>query len=266
MGVSGGMMELAIPLIEIPAGQLTFTYPPSDIWMAYIYVIAFLFLARVVLLIGPYDQLVRKYAPHAGGLFRQVLRIKKLTGLRGLYTLIIREILILGPPSLFTIGLRLSVGHPGRIGWTEESMTIFAAFVVVWVIFDFMRIFRTRRSIHAITESKWSKPKAMKRVLSTFGWSMQRLSDLAELGGEEITPDVSDKVEQHWAKKSVTTSVGYLKSLTGKSASAAKKAIEGKVQHEFKKGTKMQWKLFLIDMAMSATPLGIIYLMSHLFT
>lgn len=252
--------------IEIPAGELTFTYPPSDIWMGYIYVIIFLFLSRIVLLIGPYDQLFRKYAPHAGGLVKQVFTIRKLTGLRGLYSLLLREFMILAAPSALTIGVRLTFGHPGSPGWSSESTTIFAAFVVIWVILDFMRIIRTRRSIHAITESKWAKPKAMKRVLSTFGWSMKRLSNLAELGGEQITPDVSEKVEEKWAKKTVKTSVGFLKSLTGKSASAAKKAIEGKVQQEFNKGTQMKWKLFFIDLAMSVTPLALIYLLSFLFS
>ena len=259
-------MELAIPLIEIPAGELTFTYPPSDIWMAYIYVIVLLFLARLVLLIGPYDQLFRKYAPHAGGLLKQIFKIRKLTGLRGLYALVLRELSILVIPSLTTLGVRMSVGHPGRVGWNEQSTIIFSSFVIIWVILDFMRIFRTRRSIHAIIESKWSKPKAMKRVLSTFGWSMKRLSNLAEMGGEQITPDVTEKVRQNWGKKTVKTSVGFLKSLTGKSATAAKKVIEEKVQQEFKKGTKMQWKLFARDLAMSITPLGIIYLLSYLFS
>jgi len=257
-------MPLDLPRIEIPAGEFTFTFPPADAWMAYIYVIVVLILVRLVLLAGPYDSLIRKYAPHAGGLLRQLFRLRKITGLHGLYALGIRELATLVTPTLFAVGFRLSLGHPGRVEWNTISEIIFGAFVVVWVILDTLRILKTRRSIHALVESKWSRPKAMKRVMSTFGWSLETLSSLANLGGEELSSEVTDPVESGWASNIAKKSWKFVKSITKESAIAAKGAIDSKVQETFKEKTKMQWRLLFADLMLSLIPLSLLYILSYL--
>jgi hypothetical protein len=259
-------MPLTLPRFEIPAGEFTFTFPPADAWMAYIYVVVILVFLRLILLTGPYDALIRKYAPHAGGLLRQMFRLRKITGLRGLYALGIRELFTLVMPPLFTLGFRLTLGHPGRVEWNTISEVIFGAFVIVWVILDVLRILKTRRSINALVDSRWSRPKAMKRVMSTFGWSLETLSSLANMGGEELSSEVVDPVESGWAASAAKKSWMLLKRTTKKSAIAAKDAIDSKVQKTFKSNTKMQWRLLFADMMLSFVPLSLLYLLSYLLS
>nr|AIF02254.1 hypothetical protein [uncultured marine group II/III euryarchaeote KM3_155_G07] len=243
-----------------PFGDFQFTFPPADPWMGYLLVIYFLIIIRLLLLIGPYDALLRRFGGKARSWLKRIRAVRKATGLKGLYKLVIREVIILLLPISLALSIRIFFGHPGRIPWTSKTLFFFGFFALFWIGAELTRIWKTRRSVLSIAEiSSFSSWKAG-AALDTLGLTSTALDSLSKLG-EDSTPE--DEEEKPGAVR------GYLRALSvrvGSAASFGKGKIDQNVQDRFDKSTKTQWKLLMTDIILSVFPLAVVYLLSWILT
>jgi hypothetical protein len=257
-------MSLAFPILnfvwETRYADFEFSFPPSDPWMGYLLVALFLIASRVVMLIGPYEAFVRRYGGEARSWLKRVLMVRKATGLRGVYKLVIREAIIMIMPLFLALGIRIIVGHPGSVPWTKTTMIFFGIFAICWVTAEFSRALKTRRSVLAIAETSSFDSWKAGAALDALGLTANALDSLSIIGEDSTTV-----VEE----ENPGIVEGYLKAFgdgVREVASRGKEALDGAVQDQFNKNTKPQWKSLWTDVTLSVFPLIVVYLMSSIFS
>ena len=257
-------MSLAFPILnfvwETRYADFVFSFPPSDPWMGYLLVALFLIVSRILILIGPYEAFVRRYGGEARSWLKRVLMVRKATGLRGVYKLVIREAIIMILPLSMALGIRIIVGHPGSVPWTTISMIFFGIFSMCWVIAEFSRALNTRRSVLAIAETSSFDSWKAGAALDALGLTASALDSLSILG-EEPPADVE--------QENPGIVEGYIKAFgegVREAASRGKEALDGVVQDQFDKNTKPQWRSLWTDVTLSVFPLIVVYLMSIIFS
>ena len=260
-------MPLDFQSLQVPAGEFTIAFPPADPWMAYLYVILILFALRLSLLGSPYvallEKLLENFSPKESrkGVWKAFRTLRKTGALKGLYWLLVLEIVTLLTPPALAISFRLILGHPGRIGWSMESQAIFIAFALVWVIADLYWIWKTRKAINTLRKSKWSDPKRMKKAMSTLGWSLNTLTSIANYAGEDLSIEIESEKESK-SKKALR----LLRKKVEKGASAAKNFLESTVQDQIKNQAGMLLLKWLRNILFSLIPLSLLYVLSYLFS
>jgi hypothetical protein len=265
-------------IIIVPFGPLTLSFPPSDPWMAFVCIIVLLFILRVVLLWGPYDGLWNKYGEDRKSLWNELWRIVKATGLKGVYGLLISEILLLITPSIFALSARLLLGPP-ETSWptSQNLLVVYGAFFSVWFLFEAREIYRTRKSVNAIIhtqnllQSIKLHPGVIKNVMKTFGWSREQLEELTKLGIEyaptETEPDSNTFVKaitKFW--KFHPSAIIARKATRGTAVIVAKK-IDEKTQKDFDSILESihSWKRVGKGFALNLVPLFAIYCFGYFF-
>ena len=257
-------MSLAFPILnfvwETRYADFEFSFPPSDPWMGYLLVAIFLIVSRIVILIGPYDAFVRRFGGEARSWLKRVLMVRKATGLKGVYKLVIREAIVMLLPLSLALGIRIFVGHPGSVPWTKTSMIFFGIFSIFWFTAEFSRALRTRRSVLAIAETSSFDSWKAGAALDALGLTATALDGLSKLG-EDSPMEVEEE------KPGIMQ--GYLKAFgegVREAALLGKKKIDEAVQVQFNKSTKPQWKSLWTDITLSVFPLIVVYLMSSIFS
>ena len=253
-------MSFAFPILnfvwETRYADFAFSFPPSDPWMGYLLVALFLIVSRVLMLIGPYDAMVRRFGGEARSWLKRVLMVRKATGLKGVYMLIIREIIILLLPLSMALGIRIFVGHPGSVPWTKTSMIFFGIFTIFWIVAEFSRALNTRRSVLAIAETSSFESWKAGAALDALGLTATALDGLSKLGNE-FPVDVEEEKSGFVQSYLKIFGVGVREA-----ASRGKEALDGAVQDQFDKNTKPAWKSLMTDIILSVFPLIVVYLLS----
>ena len=184
----GNMMAFGAPFILVPFGPLVLSFPPSDLWMAYLYFLVLHFILRCLMLWGPYESLLTKYGKEGKTLWKQLWRIVKATGLKGVYGLIIGEILLLITPSILALSTRLLIGPPAS-PWpiSQNLLIIYIALFLCWSVFEIRDIIKTRRAVNAILHSSnifydaLKHPGMVTNMMKTFGWGREKLDELSQM-------------------------------------------------------------------------------------
>ncbi|MDP6098672.1 MAG: hypothetical protein QF566_00665 [Candidatus Thalassarchaeaceae archaeon] len=271
-------MAFGAPILLLPLGPLVLSFPPSDIWMAYLYILALHFILRGLLLWGPYEGLLSKYGKEGKTLWKQLWRIVKATGLKGVYGLIVSEICLLILPSFLALSIRLLFGPPTSPWPTSQNLLIaYIILFVCWSVFEIRDIIKTRRSVNAILHSSnivntlKLHPSVMKNMMKTFGWGREQLEGLSKMDivnsptETEIEPDdvgVAKKIKN--ALKLAPQAMAVRK-VTKETAKIAATKIDEKAQKEFDSILESihSWKRVGKGLALNLMPLFILYGVAH---
>ena len=271
-------MTFGSPIIIVPFGPLSLSFPPSDPWMAFIYILVLLFFLRIVLLWGPYDGLWNKYGKDSKSMLKELWRIVKATGLKGVYGLIFSEILLLISPSIFALATRLFFGPPDTMWPTSQNLLLtYALFFLIWFILEVRDIFNTRKSVNAILYSSnivdtlKLHPGVMKNVMKTFGWGREQIEDLSKLGVEyvptEPDPDSSKFVKSITKFWKIHPSAKLARKATKATAKMVANKIDEKTQQSFDTILESihSWKRVGKGFALNLVPLLFLYCVGFLF-
>jgi len=268
-------MEIVSPRLDViwptPFGDFELTFPPADLWMGYLLVVFLLVLIRILLLIGPYDAFLRKFGGKTRSWIKRVISIKKTTGLKGIYRLLMREIIILFLPIILALSIRISFGHPGRLAWSNESAIFFGIFGIIWMVVEFLRIQKTRGAILTIAEDKMYKSWRTGAALDTLGFSSKALAWLSGLEDDSNTkPEQEVKEESTGILQSSLNTVSsgwkFGREKVGTAAKFGKKKLDDNLQNKFDDKTKTQWDLLISDTVYSTLPLVVVYFLSWVLT
>ena len=276
-------MEIVSPRLDVlwetPFGVFELTFPPADLWMGYILLSVLIVVIRVLGLIGPYDQLLRTFGGKTLNWIGRVKRIKKTTGLKGVYRLLIREIMILFLPIMLPLGIRISLGHPGRLSWSMLSSMLFGIFGTIWVFYECYRIKRTRNAVLTIAKDKRYKSWRTGAALDTFRMTSGALGELSKLQEEpnteseqQVDEEENTGVLQHslnvastgWEFGKKAAKLG--KNKLGSAAKSGKKKLDTNLQDKFDKMRKIRWDSLLFDTVYSTLPLLVVYYISWVLT
>ena len=267
-------MEIVSPRLDVlwptPFGDFEFTFPPADLWMGYLLVIFLLVIIRILLLIGPYDAFLRKFGGKARSWIKRVIWVKKNTGLKGIYRLLIREIIILFLPIILALSIRLSLGHPGRLPWTQASSIFFGIFVIIWIVVELHRIIKTRSAILTLADASSFTSWKIGAAIDTLGFSSLTLDRLSKLGEDPNTKTEQEVEESTGILQSslnaVSSGLKFGKEKVAGAAKIGKDKLDGKIQKEFDKKTKTQWDYLISDMVYSGLPLSVVYYLSWILS
>lgn len=273
-------MAFGAPFLLVPFGPLVLSFPPSDLWMAYLYVLALHFILRVLMLWGPYEGLLTKYGKDKKTLWIQLRRIVKATGLKGVYGLIFGELLLLIFPSIIALSGRLFIGPPVSPWPTSQNFLIACILLfAIWSFFETRDIIKTRRSVNAILHSSnifydaLKHPGMVKNMMKTFGWGREKLDNLsqmeivnspAEMGEESDDVGVGKKIKN--ALKLVPQAMAVRK-VTKETAKIAAAKIDERAQKEFDSmlASIHSWKRVGKGLALNLMPLSILYCIQFFF-
>ncbi len=289
-------MEIVSPrmdvLWETPFGVFELTFPPADLWMGYLLLSGLIVVIRVLGLIGPFDQLLRTFGGKTLNWIGRVKRIKKTTELKGVYRLLIREIMILFLPIMLPLGIRISLGHPGRLSWSMLSSMLFGIFGTIWIFYECYRIKRTRNVVLTIAKDKRYKSWRTGATLDTFRMASGALGELSKLQedpntkseqqvGEEgpntkseqqVDEEENTGVLQHSLNAASTgwefgkKAAKFGKNKLGSAAKSGKNKLDTNLQDKFDKMRKIRWDSLIFDTVYSTLPLLVVYYISWVLT
>ena len=289
-------MEIVSPRLDViwatPFGDFELTFPPADLWMGYLLLVYLLVIVRIVGLIGPFEQFLRTFGGKTPNWIKRVHRIKKTTGLKGVYRLLIREIIILLLPIILALAIRISLGHPGKLSWSILSSMLFGILGTILIFYECYRIHRTRNVVLTIAKDKryksWRTGAALDTVRITSG-VLGELSKLQEdpniepeqqvgeegpnieseqqVGEEENTGVLQhslNAVSMGWefGKKAAKTGKNKL----GTVAKSGKEKLDTNLQEKFDKLRKIRWDSLIFDTLYSTLPLLVVYYLSWVLT
>jgi hypothetical protein len=188
------------------------SWPPSTPWEAYIFALLIPFILRFWLLRRPLLDLISVFAPkeertrHWRWLKKNHQRLP-ITGFDGLLK---QEVIAFILPTIAAGIFRLGMGEVGWENWESipdlgEKLLIIA--FIYWVLWDFRRVMRTRRSIKKMAKMNLERVKRrVERVLAGRDflrnieefriprpWSSIEISDPIE--GEEMPLDKPSKIK-----------------------------------------------------------------------
>ena len=274
------MMAFGAPFLLVPFGPFEISFPPSDLWMTYLYFLVLHFILRALMLWGPYEGLLTKYGKDGKNLWNQLRRIVKATGLKGVYGLIFSEILLLIFPSIIALSTRLTFGPPVSIWPTSQNLLIaYIILFVIWSFFEIRDIIKTRRSVNAILHSSnifydaLKHPGMVKNMMKTFGWGREKLENLSqmeivnsptEIGEESDDVGVGEKIKN--ALKLIPQAM-VVRKVTKETAKVAAAKIDERAQKEFDSmlSSIHSWKRVGKGLALNLMPLFILYCIHFFF-
>ena len=257
------------------------TFPPEDVWGAYIWLLLIPFTLRVLLLTGPFSRVTKQLSPHSGWILK---RFRELP-IKGFGMLAFNEILAFFIPMLVVFIFRLTRDPLGWDDWASSNSTGLAVLMIltlVWVVFDLFRIARVRRMLSAVEKQNIERLK----VMADAGMGVRGL--LRKFAGKD-EPEPETDTTKKVAKGVLTTwgimafkarkftpaglvgavATGAAIELARKGASKVSDKIDEHLQYEFEKiaeaNTKTLILFFLRDLAMGLFPLWAIWIVSDAF-
>jgi len=273
-------MAFGAPFILVPLGPLVLSFPPSDLWMAYLYFLALHFILRCLMLWGPYESLLTKYGKEGKTLWKQLWRIVKATGLKGVYGLIIGEILLLISPSILALTTRSFIGPPVSPWPTSQNMLIiYLALFLCWSIFEIRDIIKTRRSVNSVLYSSnifynaLKHPGMVTSMMKTFGWGREKLDELSQMEILNSPTDNETESDDVGVAKKIKNTLKLapqamaVRKVTKETAKIAATKIDEKAQKEFNSMLESihSWKRVGKGLVLNMMPLIILYVASYFF-
>lgn len=247
-------------------------FPPDGPWSAYVLLIIWVpLILRILFLILPFRRAINKLAPHTGWAIKQLRELP----VRGFGILAINEILAFVIPPVLVLMIRFLVDPIGWQSWDEASIlgiVLLSMFVIVWIVFDMLRIFRVRRMLKAIDRYDVDKLRKIADAgLGVRGWLRKFAGKDKQEQPEPTTNRLAKRSAKIWAGRALMagrlTPQGLLGSLAiGAALEAAKTGagkisdrIDQKMQEEFDKiaqvNSKTLLSLLIRDFAMGVLPL-----------
>jgi hypothetical protein len=247
-------------------------FPPDGPWSAYVLLIIWVpLILRILFLIIPFRRAINKLAPHTGWAIKQLRELP----VRGFGILAINEILAFVIPPVLVLMIRFLVDPIGWQSWDEASVlgiVLLSMFVIVWIVFDMLRIFRVRRMLKAIDRYDVDKLRKIADAgLGVRGWLRKFAGKDKQEQPEPTTNRLAKRSAKIWAGRALLagrlTPQGLLGSLAiGAALEAAKTGagkisdrIDQKMQEEFDKiaqvNSKTLLSLLIRDFAMGVLPL-----------
>jgi hypothetical protein len=247
-------------------------FPPDGPWSAYVLLIIWVpLILRILFLIIPFRRAINKLAPHTGWAIKQLRELP----VRGFGILAINEILAFVIPPVLVLMIRFLVDPIGWQSWDEASVlgiVLLSMFVIVWIVFDMLRIFRVRRMLKAIDRYDVDKLRKIADAgLGVRGWLRKFAGKDKQEQPEPTTNRLAKRSAKIWAGRALMagrlTPQGLLGSLAiGAALEAAKTGagkisdrIDQKMQEEFDKiaqvNSKTLLSLLIRDFAMGVLPL-----------
>jgi len=260
-------------------------FPPAGPWDAYVSIVIWIpLILRIMFLVVPFRNAIRKLAPHTGWALKQVKQLP----VKGFGLLAANEILaILFPPAIVLM-VRLLFDPIGWQDWSEVSnlsATILLLFLFFWIFFDIFRIGKIRRMLKAVEKHDVNKlRKVADTGISVRSW----LRRFAEKENQEPEKDSTAIVKQTgsralktsmliWGSKVIKarklTPAGLLSSVAvGAAIEVARSGagkisdmVDTKMQEEFDKVAEINSRtlliLFIRDLFMGIAPLIVLGLL-----
>ena len=245
-------------------------------------------ILRIIFLIVPFRNAIRKLAPHAGWAIKQVRELP----VRGFGLLAANEILAILFPPLIVLLVRLLFDPIGWQNWGDVPNlggAILLLLLFFWIFFDIFRIGKIRRMLKAVEKHDVNKlRKVADTGLSVRSW-LQRFANkndntppsddtalVKETGGRALKTGMLI-----WGSKIIKarklTPAGLLSSVAvGAAIEVARSGagkisdmVDNKMQEEFDKVAEINTRTLLIlftrDLFMGVAPLIVLGLMPVIF-
>ena len=256
--------------MEWSLGPLSFSAPPADAWAFYLYIVIVGFIIRYFLVMRPTIELIRRYNPEIRSIIRALLSIKNAFGLKGIESFLAREVGTLLLPGLAALTIRILLGNPTNVDWTDMRMYLMAGFAVLWIVAEIYRSMSTRRKVKQLIDMNLP-PSVVKNGLGALRWTRSALGAVAMMDiTEEPEENAVDVVKNHakslfknplklnpfhTAKAAVKTVGAAARDI----ASLAVDKVDSQAQKIVDQQIKFDLQGFVVDMVMSIFPLVVIY-------
>ena len=264
-------------------------FPPEGPWDAYVSIIIWIpLILRILFLLIPFRNAIRKLAPHAGWALKQVRALP----VRGFGLLAANELLAILFPPLAVLMVRMLFDPIGWQEWSEVSNlggTVLLLLLFFWVFFDIFRIGRIRRMLKAVEKHDVNKlRKVADTGISVRSW-LRRFSKNEKTEPENNNTTIVKETGSRalktslliWGSKAIKarklTPAGLLSSVAvGAAIEVARTGagkisdmVDDKMQEEFDKIAEIKSRtlliLFVRDLFMSITPLIALALLPVIF-
>ena len=274
---------MAVQPIALP------NFPPEGPWDAYVSIIIWIpLILRILFLLIPFRNAIRKLAPHAGWALKQVRALP----VRGFGFLAANEFLAILFPPLAVLLVRILLDPIGWQEWSEVSNlggTVLLLLLFFWVFFDIFRIGRIRRMLKAVEKHDVNKlRKVADTGISVRSW-LRRFSKNEKAEPENDNTTIVKETGSRalktslfiWGSKVIKarklTPAGLLSSVAvGAAIEVARTGagkisdmVDDKMQEEFDKIAEIQSRtlliLFIRDLSMSIIPLIALALLPVIF-
>ena len=264
-------------------------FPPEGPWDAYVSIIIWTpLILRILFLMVPFRNAIRKLAPHAGWALKQVRDLP----VRGFGLLAANEILAILFPPLAVLMVRMLFDPIGWQEWDEVSNlggTVLLLLLFFWIFFDIFRIGKIRRMLKAVEKHDVNKlRKVADTGLSVRSW----LKKFSKNQKSEVENDNTAIVKETgsralktslliWGSKAIKarklTPAGLLSSVAvGAAIEVARTGagkisdmVDDKMQEEFDKIAEVKSRtlliLFVRDLFMGIAPLIALALLPVIF-
>lgn len=256
--------------MEWSLGPFSLSVPPSDAWAFYLYIVIVGFIIRYFLVMRPTIELIRRYNPEIRSIIRALLSIKNAFGLKGIESFLAREIGTLLLPGLAALTIRIVLGNPTDVDWTDMRMYLMIGFAGLWIVAEIYRSMSTRKKVKQLIEMNLP-PSVVKNGLGALRWTRSALGVVATMDiTEEPEENAVDVVKNHakslfknplklnpfhTAKAAVKTVGAAARDI----ASLAVDKVDSQAQKIVDQQIKFDLQAFVVDMVMSIFPLVVIY-------
>ena len=256
--------------MEWSLGPFSFSVPPSDAWAFYLYIVIVGFIIRYFLVMRPTIELIRRYNPEIRSIIRAILSIKNAFGLKGIESFLAREVGTLLLPGLAALIIRILLGNPTDVDWTDMRMYLMAGFAGLWIVAEIYRSMSTRKKVKQLIDMNLP-PSVVKNGLGALRWTRSALGVVATMDiTEEPEENAVDVVKNHakslfknplklnpfhTAKAAVKTVGAAARDI----ASLAVDKVDSQAQKIVDQQIKFDLQAFVVDMVMSIFPLVVIY-------
>ena len=254
-------------------------FPPEGPWDAYVSIIIWIpLILRILFLLIPFRNAIRKLTPHAGWALKQLRDLP----VRGFGLLAANELIAILFPPLAVLMVRMLFDPIGWQEWSEISNiggTVLLLLLFFWIFFDIFRIGRIRRMLKAVENHDVSRlRKVADTGLSVRSWlrkfSKNEKSE-RENNDTAIVKETGSRALKTslliWGSKVIKarklTPAGLLSSVAvGAAIEVARTGagkisdmVDDKMQQEFDKIAEVKSRtlliLFIRDLVMSIIPL-----------
>ncbi|MBJ23898.1 MAG: hypothetical protein CMB64_04440 [Euryarchaeota archaeon] len=256
------------------------SFPPKNIWEAYILFLFIPMILRVFLLFNPFIKVTKQLIPHGEWALK---KIKQLP-IKGYGLLAFNEFLAFFIPMLVVFIFRISSDPLGWSNWNETNyfgIIIVIVFTLIWIFLDFLRIIRVKNMLNAIEKKNINHLKKIADAGFGIRGVLRKFSKKDEEENKELGKSITKTSLKTWGllafKARKLTPAGLLTSVaTGAAIEVARKGagkvseiIDEKMQKEFEKFSAAQSStlliLFIRDIVMGIAPLVILWIVQLAF-
>ena len=256
--------------MEWSLGPFSFSVPPADVWAFYLYIVIVGFIVRYFLVMRPTIELIRRYNPEIRSIIRALLSIKNVFGLKGIESFLAREIGTLLLPGLAALAIRIVLGNPIDVDWTDMRLYLMLGFAGLWIIAEFYRSMSTRKKVKQLIDMNLP-PSVVKNGLGALRWTRSALGVVATMDITEEPEENAVDVFKNHAKSLLKNPLKLNPFHTAKAAvktvgaaardiaSLAVDKVDAQAQRIVDQQIKFDLQAFIVDMVMSIFPLIVIY-------